>query len=146
MMRTAVTVVVTAAATLAAVYLSGGFDEAAPASQDSLLERLEGVEESLARLADARAPAKSLSPSAVAPAAREETPEVKGLQEKRESAMRAGNAVIEQVVGAGQFTIEDDIALTAAIGELSGEDQVAVMSRLSMAINEGRVQVRRPGQ
>lgn len=60
--------------------------------------------------------------------------------------MRAGNAVIEQIVSAGQFTIEDDIALSDAVAELGGDDQMAVMSRLSMAINEGRVQVRRPGQ
>ena len=86
MLRTAVTVVVTAAATLAAVHLSGGFEKAAPASQDLLLERLAGVEKSLERLADARTPAPSLPTSTGSPAARVEPPEVKVAQETRESA------------------------------------------------------------
>jgi hypothetical protein len=143
MMRTAVTVIATAAVTVAAVHIHGGLVQPGPASgSDAVIRRLDGLERAVSRLAEVRHEEASVQLPALPPHA--EASRNVEQEAQRESAMRAGNAVIEQIVSAGRISTEDDVALAAAIADLSGDDQVAVMSRLSMAINEGRVQVRRP--
>jgi hypothetical protein len=143
MLRTAVTVIATAAVTMAAVHFHGGLSQPAPASgSDAVIRRLDGLERAVGRLAQVRHEEAGGELPALPQHA--DVPRDVEHEAQRESAMRAGNAVIEQIVSAGRISIEDDIALAAAIADLSGDDQVAVMSRLSMAINEGRVQVRRP--
>ena len=88
-----------------------------------------------------RATVPGLAPLDGPPLVREPlTPEeTKKLAAQREQGIRAGTAVVEQVVSTGRLTQEDGIALAIATAKLDGPDAAKVYAKLSMAINEGRV-------
>ena len=144
MNNTAVTIVCSVAGTLAAVFAYQHFQPPvaqAKAQTDEVLQRMERVEELITVLAQMReAPQPAPAPIAAAmppePLSPEET---RKRAEVREAGIRAGIAVVEQVVSDGRLTQEDGIALAIATSKLDGADQANVYAKLSLAINQGRV-------
>jgi hypothetical protein len=144
MNKTAVTILCSVAGTLATVLAYQHFQPSATMAQsqpDELLQRMERIEGLITVVADMRAAAQS-APQVVQPATPAEPlkpEEVKKLAQQRDEGIRAGTAVIEQVVNNGSLTQEDGIALAIATAKLDGPDRARVYAKLSMAINEGRV-------
>jgi len=148
MNKTAVTIVCSVAGTLAAVLSYQHFQQPvalAKAQPDEVLQRMERLEEHMTVLAQMRAaPQPEPQPLVVATPPPPLTPEeAKKRAEIREAGIRAGNAVVEQVVNTGRLTQEDGIALAIATAKLDGPDQASVYAKLSLAINQGRVRPER---
>jgi hypothetical protein len=145
MNKTAVTIICSVAGTLAAVLSYQHFQPPAVAAQaqpDEVLKRMDRLEKAITVFADMRAVPQPAAQQAVVAAKPPEalTPEeVKKLAAQREQGIRAGTAVVDQVVSTGRLTQEDGIALAIATAKLDGPDAAKVYAKLSMAINEGRV-------
>lgn len=144
MNKTAVTIICSVAGTLAAVVFYQQFQQApavASSQSDELLQRMERLEQAITVFADMRAAPQPV-PQTVA-AAKPPEPlkpeEVKKLADQRETAIRAGTAVVEQVVSNARLTQEDGIALAIATAKLDGPDRAKVYAKLSLAINQGLV-------
>jgi len=144
MNKTAVTIVCSVAATLAAVLAWKQFQpapEVAAVQTDEVEQRLERIEQAITVFAEMRA-APQPAQQAVVPAKPAEPlkpEEVKKLAEQRDQAIQAGTAVVEQVVSNARLTQEDGIALAIATAKLDGPDRAKVYAKLSLAINQGRV-------
>jgi len=147
MNKTAVTIVCSVAGTLAAVLSYQHFQQPvaqANAQSDEVLQRMERLEEHMTVLAQMRATPQPEPQPAVAKPPEPLTPEeAKKRAEVRDAGIRAGNAVVEQVVANGRLTQEDGIALAIATAKLDGPDQASVYAKLSLAINQGRVRPER---
>lgn len=146
MNKTAVTISGSVAGTLAAVFIYQHFQQpvAMQTQSDELLQRMDRLEELITVFADMRTAAQLAPPPATAalPAAPVEAlapEEVKKIAEQREAGIRAGTAVVEQVVNSTRLTQEDGIALAIATAKLDGPDRARIYAKLSLAINQGRV-------
>lgn len=144
MNKTAVTIICSVAGTLAAVLAYQQLQPTPATAQtqpDELLRRMERIEGLITVVADMRtsAPSAPQTVAAALPAEPLKPEEVKKLAAQRDEGIRAGTAVVEQVVNNGSLTQEDGIALAIATAKLDGPDRAKVYAKLSMAINEGRV-------
>jgi hypothetical protein len=145
MNKTAVTIVCTVAGTLGAVLAYERFQQptvVASAESPELLQRMERLEQAITVFADMRSAAQAAPPPPVVvakPAEPLKPEEVQKLAQQREEGIRAGTAVVEQVVSNARLTQEDGIALAIATAKLDGEDRAKVYAKLSLAINQGRV-------
>jgi hypothetical protein len=144
MNKTAVTIICSVAGTLAAVLAYQHFQQppvVANVQSDEVDQRLERIEQAITVFAEMRA-APQPAPQAVAAAKAPEPlkpEEIKKFAEQREAGIRAGTAVVDQVVSNARLTQEDGIALAIATAKLDGPDRAKVYAKLSLAINEGRV-------
>ena len=144
MNKTAVTIICSVAGTLAAVLSYQRLEQppvVASVQSDELQQRLERIEQAITVFADMRAAPQPVPQAVVAAKPPEplKPEEVKKLADQREAGIRAGTAVVEQVVSNARLTQEDGIALAIATAKLDGPDRAKVYAKLSMAINEGRV-------
>jgi hypothetical protein len=108
---------------------------------DEVEQRLERIEQAITVFADMRAAPQPVSQAVAAAKPPEplKPEEVKKLAEQREEGIRAGTAVVDQVVNNARLTQEDGIALAIATAKLDGPDRAKVYAKLSLAINQGRV-------
>jgi hypothetical protein len=144
MSRAAATVAVSVVGTLAAVLFYESLQPPAvvsAANTQELLQRMERLERAVNMLAEVRLGAATSAQRAAA-ARQVATPAPDNSPKdvaRQDAAMRAGTAVIEQVVNTGRLTQEDSLALAVATTGLDGRQRAEVYARLSQAINEGRV-------
>jgi hypothetical protein len=145
MNKTAVTIICSVAGTLAAVLSYQHFQPPVATAQsqsDEVLRRLDRLEKTITVFADMRAAPQPAAPQPMV-AAKPPEPlkpeEAKKLAVQREEGIRAGTAVVDQVVSNGRLTQEDGIALAIATAKLDGPDAAKVYAKLSLAINQGRV-------
>ena len=117
---------------------------AGTAGEAEIIERLDRLEKSIARLAAARADAPSATGSVI-PAATAADARVVVADERvaatRASAIRDGNAIVDRALGLGQWTADDVRALTESTGTLDGEAAAAIHARVAAAINSDRLKV-----
>jgi hypothetical protein len=145
MSKTTVTIVCSVAGTLAAVL---GYQQLQPpaavvnADSAELLQRMDRLERAITVFADMRTASQLAPQVALAPAKAAEPlkpDEVRKLAQQRDEGIRAGSALVDEVVNNARLTQEDGIALAIATAKLSGDDRAKVYAKLSLAINQGRV-------
>jgi type IV secretory pathway VirB10-like protein len=126
--------------TLAAILLYQRQPDApapAAAADPQVIERLDRLENAIIQLG-----ARSKPDDPAAPVLEGQTPPLPTPQdEARQSAIRAGNEVVDAAVGAARWSLDDAAALQAATRSLGGADRAAVYARVSAAINADQLSV-----
>ena len=139
MARIAVSIAFAFLGTLAAVllYERQTAPEPVAGGQQDMVERLDRLERAIIQLG-----AQSQPEPATGPAVEVLTPPLPTPQDDaRQSAIRAGNGIVDRAVGAARWTVDDATELAATSVSLDGQARADLFARVSAAINAGELQV-----
>jgi hypothetical protein len=107
------------------------------AGQQEMIERLDRLERAIIQLG---AHAKPEPPAGRAPEVI--TPPLPRPQDDaRQSAIRAGNEIVDRAIGAASWTFDDAAELASATATLDGGARAELFARVSAAINADQLKV-----
>lgn len=140
MARIAVGITFAFLGTLAAILL---YERQAPApppavaGQQEMIDRLDRLERAIIQLGAQAKPEVTTAPpvEVITP------PLPRPQDDARQSAIRAGNEVVDRAVGAARWTFDDAAELAAATASLDGGARADLFARVSAAINADQLKV-----